>query len=232
MIPGHGYLWFSTSEKTDNALHCKVPTSMVRIDSIEIWRTDTGTSVTSSGNFVVENICGRLPAQDIHSNVRPNVVQKINRCFGRKFCIYALAGNVSFDCGVCFPQFRGVKKIHDFQRVMGRFNIETTDMTVHLIVLSGHLGRPVTLSEKGTLMQLLPVVFGYQLETSLDTEANSMRFTVRDRGKGYDMSLAITRRGCLTTRISFHPQQSLTEELLGAVCDDATEAMRCVSCVC
>eukprot|EP00961_Rhodomonas_salina_P268925 3633961-Rhodomonas_salina.1 len=127
------------------AVSVPVPTTVQRVVAVEVWLAEGENAGCKPASApVMQNVCGRLQAQNLgHLCDVDGLARRINKCFGRKYCVFTLHGNVSFDKKLCYPQFRGVKDLARFRATLGAMRICGDEMLVHLLVLSANVGHSI-----------------------------------------------------------------------------------------
>eukprot|EP00961_Rhodomonas_salina_P008032 109013-Rhodomonas_salina.1 len=228
--PGHGVITLRFQEEASAPFQSFVVLSplVTRVLRIESWVEDAEPA-RPHAHFrppAIENICGKLPSQDLWHLVQSGAARRINKCFGRRFCMYSLAGNVSFDSGLCMPQYRGVRKLAPFLSSAQRFGLDVEGLKVHLVVLSGNVGNRVTVGDQGTMSRLLPRRGPYKACSGLDIDSSNLRFQGTNTEGDDATSIAITRRGCVVIRMCFRPPRELTDSVIAEVQQQANCIMQ------
>jgi hypothetical protein len=219
-LPGHGELEVGP-----------LPQGVREVRAVEIWRTSVLDGLSSARGVVVENVCGKLPAQDVSALVASGFAREINKCFGRRYCMYSLYGNVSFDRGSEWLQYRGVRCVERFRTFAARRGIDCTGMTVHLVILSGHIGQLVTVSMHGTLRQRLVQTGCYTHHSRIDDDSTNVNLAAvlgaEELQLFKSVHVVVTRRGCVMIRVAFGGKSvELTDDVMATTRARAERVMR------
>lgn len=235
-VPGHGTLRLQCGSEVsgDDGVVVALMPAVTCVHAIEVWRSAPADAFRTARAISLANMCGRLPAQDLWGRIgQMPAVQTIRKCFGRKFCVYTLAGNISFDSGFVFPQFRGVGNCARFVSLLRTLDIEHEGMTLQLAVFCGDLGRTVTISEQGTLWRLFPRVSGCTQRHGVDCDATTLRFSRKsDTFPGCKLCVAVTRHGCVTVRACFRTPLEFASDSMDRLLKEAEDIMNAVRLVC
>jgi hypothetical protein len=223
-MPGHG------------EVAVQLPACVREVRAVEIWATSSLERTPTQRGAAIENICGKLPAQDLRAHVERGLARRIDKCFGRRFCIYSVFGNVSFDKGVGWLQYRGVRDMAQFHAFLARQDIAREGMTVHLVILSGNIGQSVTVGAQGLLRQKMTASGRYALHTQIDNDdSTNVNLLMRPRGAAACfrcISVVVTRRGCVMVRVAFARDCELSDAVLAETRQHADGVMQDVMSLC
>ncbi len=232
-VPGHGTLCLQRSVLGAAQDAVELVYAVTYVHAVEVWRASPADLFRPPRPIALANMCGRLPAQDLRHCVTMAATQKISKCFGRKFCIFTLAGNISFDSGCMHPQFRGVSDCVRFTSLLRTLAITHDGMTMQLLVFCGDLGRTVTVSEQGTLRRLFPHLSGCTQRHGTDNDTNNLRFTRQSETvRECTLCVAVTRHGCVTIRACFRTALEFSHEIVHNMATEAEAIMRAALLVC
>lgn len=221
-------------EEMHEVEHVYIPMLFQYVSIVDIWEESNPHDTVPFTYARIENICGKLESQEMAHLCRSGVVRPINKCFGRKYAVYGLHGNITFDNCLCIPQFRAVRDLEKFRKQLQILNMEMGEMTVHLMVVCMSLGRQVSVNENSTLVQFLRHVDGFTFTGGcLDEQSTNLCFKFCGKYPKMKTNVTITRRGCILVHVSWHGVVCLlNDDLVDEVLDQANMILQSVSSVC
>lgn len=219
-------------EKTTE--HVCIPTLFSHVSVVDVWEESNHRDIVPYAPARIENICGKLDSQDVTHVCRSAVVRPIKKCFGRKFAMYGLHGNITFDGGgLCIPQFRAVRDLDKFKKQLRILRLEEDNMSVHLIVVCMSLGRQVSVNQNSTLVRFLSANSAFTFMGCLDEQNNNLSFKYHGKYLKMNTSVSITRRGCLLVHVAWDRSVCVLDDtLIQDVLEHANSILQCVSSLC